>query len=94
MAAEGEKQSAILNAEGQAQACLRVAEAEARAIQLIAEALGAKGQPAQYLIAKSYLESLTKIAGDAQKVVFMPFEASGVMASVGSIRELWGNSRE
>jgi len=90
--AEGAKQSAILNAEGQATARLRVAEAEARAIQLVAEALGANGQPAQYLIAKSYLESLTKVAAEAQKIVFMPYETSGVMASVGAIRELWSNS--
>ena len=90
--AEGEKQSAILNAEGQATARLRVAEAEARAIQLVAEALGSKGQPAQYLIAKSYLESLTRVAANAQKVVFMPYETSGILSSVGAIRELWKDS--
>ena len=89
--AEGEKQSAILSAEGQAEARLRVAGAEAQALRVVAEALGKDGKPAQYLIAKSYLESLTGIAGDAQKVVFMPFEASAAMASIGSIKELWGS---
>ena len=89
--AEGEKQSAILSAEGQAEARLRVAGAEAQALRVVAEALGKDGKPAQYLIAKSYLESLTGIAGDAQKVVFMPFEASAAMASIGTIKELWGS---
>jgi regulator of protease activity HflC (stomatin/prohibitin superfamily) len=86
--AEGSKEAAILAADGQAQARLRVAQAEAQAIQLIAQALGAVGNPAQYMIAQRYLESLSAIATDAQKVVFLPFEASGVMASLGGIREM------
>jgi regulator of protease activity HflC (stomatin/prohibitin superfamily) len=86
--AEGSKQAAILAAEGQAEARLRVAQAEARAIQVVAEAIGGAGNPAQYLIAQRYLESLNAIAAGAQKLVFMPYEASGVMASLGGIREL------
>ena len=65
-----------------------MAQAEAQAIQVIAQALGALGNPAQYLIAQRYLESLSTIATDAQKLVFLPYEASGVMASLGGIREL------
>jgi len=86
--AEGAKQAAILAAEGQAEARLRVAQAEAQAIQMVAQAIGAAGNPAQYLIAQRYLESLTQIANNANKLVFMPYEASGVMASLGGIREL------
>jgi hypothetical protein len=40
------------------------------------------------MIAQRYLESLSAIATDAQKLVFLPYEASGVMASLGGIREL------
>jgi hypothetical protein len=40
------------------------------------------------LIAKSYLDSLGQIATNAQKLVFLPYEASGIMASLGGIREL------
>jgi regulator of protease activity HflC (stomatin/prohibitin superfamily) len=86
--AEGSKQAAILAAEGQAQARLRVAEAEAQAIQLVAQAIGGAGNPAQYLIAQRYLESLSAIATGADKVVFMPYEASGALASLGGIKEL------
>ncbi len=89
--AEGQKQSAILSAEGQAEARLRVVGAEAQAIRVTAEALGAQGKPAQYLIAKSYLESLGNIASNAQKIVFLPFEATAALSSIGSIRELWGS---
>ena len=87
--AEGQKKSAILSAEGQAEARLRVAEAEAKAIQMVTAALAGVGNPAQYLIAKSYLESMTSIAANAQKTVFVPYEASGTLGSIGAIKELW-----
>jgi regulator of protease activity HflC (stomatin/prohibitin superfamily) len=86
--AEGSKESAILAAEGQAQARLRVAQAEAQAIELVTKALGAIGNPSQYLIAQKYLESLASIANNAQKIVFLPYETSGIMASLGGIKEL------
>ena len=88
VSAEGSKQAAILAAEGQAEARLRVAQAEASAIEMITKALGTTGSPAQYLIAKSYLESLGQIASDADKLVFLPYEAAGVMASLGGLKEL------
>jgi len=86
--AEGSKQAAILAAEGQAEARLRVAQAEAQAIQMVAQAIGTAGNPAQYLIAQRYLESLSAIAVGADKLVFMPYEASGALASLGGIKEL------
>jgi regulator of protease activity HflC (stomatin/prohibitin superfamily) len=86
--AEGAKQAAILAAEGQAEARLRVAQAEAQAIQMVAQAIGGAGNPAQYLIAQRYLESLSAIASGADKLVFMPYEASGALASLGGIKEL------
>jgi regulator of protease activity HflC (stomatin/prohibitin superfamily) len=86
--AEGSKQAAILAAEGQAEARLRVAQAEAQALEVVARALGSTASPAQYLIAQKYLESLIAIATDADKLVFMPYEAAGVLASLGGIREL------
>lgn len=86
--AEGMKQAAILAAEGQAEARMRLAQGEAMAIQTVAQALGAAGNPAQYLIAQRYLDSLGNIANNADKLVFMPYEATGVLSSLGGIREL------
>jgi regulator of protease activity HflC (stomatin/prohibitin superfamily) len=86
--AEGAKEAAILAAEGQAEARLRVAQAEARAIQAIAQVIGTAGNPPQYLIAQRYLESLSAVANGTDKLVFMPCEASGVLSSLGGIREL------
>lgn len=89
VSAEGNKQSAILAAEGQAEARMRVANAEAQAITMITEVLKNRGSdPASYLIAMKYLESLKDIAANAQKTVFLPFEASGIMSSLGGIKEM------
>jgi regulator of protease activity HflC (stomatin/prohibitin superfamily) len=93
VSAEGQKESAILAADGQAQARLRVATAEAQAIEVVSKAIGAMGNPAQYLIAQRYLESLTSIAAGAQKIVFLPFEAAGVMGSIGSMKELFDSTQ-
>ena len=88
--AECQKQSAILEAEGQAQARIRVAQAEAEAIRLVSEAVkGYAGDPVQYLIAQRYLETLSVMtSGTGTKTVFLPFEATGVLSSLGGIKEL------
>ena len=88
--AEGQKQSAILEAEGQAQARIRVAKAEAEAIKLVSEAVkGYSGDPVQYLIAQKYLETLNQMtSGNDTKTVFLPYEASGILSSLGGIKEL------
>ncbi len=86
--AEGATQAAILAAEGQAEARLRIAQAEAQALEVVAKAIGAGASSAQYLIAQRYIESLNNIASGADKLVFMPYEATGVLASLGGIREL------
>jgi len=92
VAAEGQKQSAILEAEGQAEARLRVANAEAQAITLVSESLKTQaGDPATYLIAMKYLESLKEISSNSQKLVFLPYEASGIMGSLGGIKEMLSN---
>jgi regulator of protease activity HflC (stomatin/prohibitin superfamily) len=88
--AEGEKQSNILRAEGEAQARIKLAEAEATAIKLIAQTIeAAKGDPVQYLIAMRYMEAWKEaIAGKDAKVIMMPYEATGVLSSLGGIKEM------
>jgi regulator of protease activity HflC (stomatin/prohibitin superfamily) len=88
--AEGQKQAAILEADGIAQARIRVAEAEAEAIRMVSEAVKAyAGDPVQYLIAQKYLETLNQMtSGNDTKTVFLPYEATGVLGSLGGIKEL------
>jgi len=93
LSAEGMKRSNILNAEGQAEARIKVAEAEAEAIKLVTTTLqGTAKDPASYLIAMKYLESLKEIATNTQKTVFLPFETSGILSSLGSIKELFNDT--
>lgn len=88
VSAEGQKQSAILFAEGQALARIRVAEAESQAIQMVAQAVGGGQSSVNYLIAQKYMDSLNSIATGAEKVVFLPYEAAGVMGSLGGLKEM------
>jgi regulator of protease activity HflC (stomatin/prohibitin superfamily) len=88
--AEGAKQAQILEAEGDAQARIRRAQGEAEAIALVSKAIaGGKGDPTQYLIAMKYLETLREMtSGQGNKVIYMPYEATGVLSSVGGIKEM------
>ncbi len=88
--AEAEKQQAILLAEGEAQARIRKAEAEAQAIDRITEAVGKSSNPANYLLAQNYIKMMQELAaGDKTKTVFMPYEATNLMGSLGGIKELF-----
>ena len=81
--AEGEKQANILRAEGVAQARILEADGEKEAIQRIINALADKGQPDKYLIAMKYLETMKTItSGKDNKIVYMPYEATGILLSL------------
>lgn len=88
--AEAEKQQAILLAEGEATARIRKAEAEAAAIEKITAAVGQSTNPANYLLAKNYIQMLQEVAsGDKTKTVYLPYEASNLMGSIGGIKDLF-----
>jgi regulator of protease activity HflC (stomatin/prohibitin superfamily) len=88
--AEADKQQSILRAEGEATARIRKAEAEAAAIEKITQAVGQSTNPANYLLAKNYIAMLQQLAsGDQNKMVFLPYEATNLMGSLGGIKELF-----
>ena len=88
--AEAAKQRAILNAEGEATARIRKAEAEAVAIEKITEAVGKSTNPANYLLAQKYIQMMQQLAeGDKTKTIFLPYEATNLLGSVGGIKELF-----
>lgn len=93
--AEGQKQAAILKAEGVAQARIVEADGEKQAIEKIINALADKGQPDKYLIAMKYLETLkTMTDGKDNKVVYMPYEATGILSSVDGIKQMLDGVRK
>ena len=95
--AEGKKQAAILEAEadkearitraaGEAQAIKEVAEAKAKEIQMVYDAMK-KADPNDKLVQLKSLEALEEVAkGDANKV-FIPFEATSALSSLGAMAE-------
>lgn len=90
-AAEAEKQANILKAEGEARAKILQAEAEATAIRQISDAVADKGSdPVNYLLAVKYIETLKDVAGGQNnKTVYLPYEASNVLGSLGGIKDLF-----
>ena len=94
-AAEAEKQASILKAQGLAEAQVLQAEAEAKAIAQISAAVASnKGaDPVQYLLAIKYIESLKEMtSGKDNKTVYLPYEATGVLGSLGGIKDMFKNS--
>lgn len=91
--AEGDKQAAILRAEGEAESRIRKANAEAEAVRIVTGAFNDPSKATEYLVAMKYLETLSSMAeGDRSKVVYLPYEATSVLSSIGSLKELFGAS--
>lgn len=91
--AEARKQSEILRAEGDAQAIILNVQAEADAIRRVAEAVAVgKTDPAAYMLAMKYIDTLREMTtGKDNKTVYIPYEASSVLSSLGSIRTLFND---
>jgi regulator of protease activity HflC (stomatin/prohibitin superfamily) len=95
--AEGRKQAAILDAEadreskirratGEADAIKQVAEAKAKEIQMVYDAIK-QADPDEKLVQLKSLEALKEVAkGDANKI-FIPFEATSALSSLGAAKE-------
>ncbi len=92
--AEGEKQARILEAEGEAEAIRRVADAtkyrevtvaegQAQAIRTVFAGIH-DGRPTNDLLAYKYLEALQKIADGRATKIFLPLEASSVLAGIAA----------
>ncbi len=96
--AEGKKQAAILEAEadreskirraaGEAQAIKEVADAKAKEITMVYNAMK-EAAPDDKLVQLKSLETLEEVAkGDANKI-FIPFEATSALSSLGAIKDV------
>ncbi|MDK2945180.1 hypothetical protein Y696_01810 [Mesotoga sp. H07pep.5.4] len=102
--AEGDKMSAILQAEGQSESIKRVAEANK--FKLVAEAEGEanaiinvfkaihEGDPTRDVIAIRYLDALKQIADGKANKVFLPYESSAMLSSLGSMAEIFKDGKD
>ncbi len=89
--AEADKQTEILRAEGEARAIILNAQAEAEAIMRVSEAVKASNtDPASYILAMKYIDTLREMtSGKDNKTVYVPYEASSVLSSLGTIKTLF-----
>ncbi len=102
--AEGRKEAAILDAEadreakirratGEADAIKQVAEAKAKEIQMVYDAIK-QANPDDKLVQLKSLEALKEVAkGDANKI-FIPFEATSTLSSLGSIKDVMSDDKK
>ncbi|QCD35456.1 MULTISPECIES: SPFH domain-containing protein [Bacteroidales] len=85
------KEAEILRAEGEARAKVLTAQAEAEAIMRVAEAIKSSNtDPATYMLAMKYIDTLREMTtGKDNKTVYIPYEASSVLSSIGAIKDIF-----
>ena len=86
--AEAQKVAQISIAEGEASAIKQVAEAKKEAIAHIKSELGSAELTTQFLIATNYLEEFGKFAQKPGDKVYIPYEASTALGTIGSIKDI------
>ncbi len=91
--AEADREAAIRRATGQADAIKQVAEAKAKEIQMVYDAM-MKANPNDKLVQLKSLEALKEIADGEANKVFIPFEATSALSSLGAIKEVLKDSNK
>ena len=96
--AQGKKEAAILEAEAESEAKIRRAAGEAKAIKEVAEAKAKEiemvygamknASPDEKLVQLKSLEALKDVANGEANKVFIPFEATSALGSLGAIKEV------
>ena len=91
--AEADRESRIRRAAGEAQAIKSVAEAKAKEISMVYDAIKSSN-PDDKLVQIKSLEALEEIAkGEANKV-FIPFEATSALSSLGAVKEVFTDNKK
>ncbi|WP_224363322.1 SPFH domain-containing protein [Hyalangium versicolor] len=85
--AEAERDAEVARAEGHKRAVVLEAEAKAEATRLVFEAVHS-GRATPEVLALRYLETLQEL-GKGNNKVFVPYEASAALGSVGMLKELF-----
>ena len=85
--AEADRESAIRRAAGEAEAIKQVADAKAQEIELVYKAM-MKANPDEKVVQLKSLEALEKVADGEANKVFIPFEATNALSSLGAMKEI------
>jgi regulator of protease activity HflC (stomatin/prohibitin superfamily) len=90
---EGEKQEKINQAIGDREATIARANGQAQAIELVRNAFADSQVAANYLVAMEYLKRFGDMTQKPGDKVFIPYEATGVLSSLGSIKDILSGPR-
>lgn len=88
--AEAERDAEVAQAEGHKRAVMLEAEGKAEATRLVFEAIHT-GKATPEVLALRYLETLQEL-GKGDNKVFIPYEATAALGSVGTLKELFSGS--
>ncbi len=91
--AEADKEAAIRRAAGEAAAIREVADAKAQEIKLVYSAV-MESHPNDKLVQLKSLEALKEIADGEANKVFIPFDATSALGSLGAMKELVSDKKE
>jgi regulator of protease activity HflC (stomatin/prohibitin superfamily) len=91
---EGEKQEKINQALGDREGSIARAQGQAQAIDLVKNAFGDPQVAANYLIAIEYLKRFGEMTQKNTDKVFIPYEAVGVISSLGAMKDLLPGSKK
>ena len=102
--AEGKKEAAILEAEADKEAAIRRAAGEAEAIKQVADAKAEEikkvysavmeSHPNEKLVQLKSLEALKEIADGEANKIFIPYDATTALSSLGAIKDVMSDSKE
>ncbi|MBD3896557.1 SPFH/Band 7/PHB domain protein [Halomonas sp. ML-15] len=95
--AQGQRESSILNAQGDKESAILRAQGEQESIKLVLNAIGDSEENKQtvvgYLLGQSYIKALPTMAKDGERV-FVPYESSALLGSMGMFRDLAGSPED
>ncbi len=91
--AEADKESKIRKAAGEAEAIKKVAEAKAKEIEMVYGALKT-AKPDDKIVQLKSLEALKEVADGEANKVFIPFEATSALSSLGAIKEVMKDDKK
>ena len=86
--AEADKEAKIRRATGEAEAIRKVADAKSEEIKLVYQAMMA-ANPDDKLVQLKTLEALKDIADGEANKIFIPFEATNTLSSLGAVKEMF-----
>jgi regulator of protease activity HflC (stomatin/prohibitin superfamily) len=90
LTARGTAEARIINAQAEAESLFKIAKAESDALTIIKNALGNHRDPSSYLIAIQYIKTLPQLTeGQNNKLIVLPYEATGLMGSLAGIKKLF-----